>query len=111
MARLCPYCGVKANFENVAIANGHWGPEENRIPSHIYVQKCPECGSLSVAVLASNDGSDSQSTIEPLVYPPPLHSAHEAIPSHIASDYISGMNCLGFAEFKAAAVMFRRALQ
>lgn len=109
-ARMCPHCNIKSNFTPRTRASGTWGAELNLFSVEYLVQTCQNCGGLLFVVYKSSEG-EPPSLEEWSSYPATIPLVNKAVPLNVATDFVSGVNCLAISEAKAAATMFRRSLQ
>lgn len=106
-ARLCPHCGALSNFTQRTSLGGRWGPREGGVTVDMRIEQCQNCGGLLILL----DGTGSAGRAEFLVYPTSVPAVDEAVPQRIRDDYVEGVRCLDIRATKAAATLFRRALQ
>lgn len=108
MARLCPHCENRAAFTQPASVRGNWGKPPKASVVFANTEACAECGGLIIVLRRHTNTSNWE---EFAVFPATVPSVNSYVPKNVADDYISGVNCMGINENKAAAAMFRRSLQ
>lgn len=107
-SRACPHCNVVSNFtDEGSYTGGEWGRGENRKSVKVEFWGCQNCEGVIVLRFEFDKGHWPEVDM----YPAAIASVDESVNKSASEDYISGVNCMGIGETKAAVTMFRRSLQ
>lgn len=107
-ARLCPHCDVMSNFSSGHTVHTRWGEPSNKLDVQVSTWSCQNCGGI---LLIFSKFIDTGEWGEWKTYPASIPKVDKSVPSKVAADFISAVNCEAIGEYKPAATMFRRSLQ